>query len=223
MLLKEVIFLSQREEIIAIAAKEIGYKEYQNNNNKYGVWYGMNNQPWCAMFVSWCADQVGALGNNNKSGIIPRTAWVPDYQTYYSAKGLYKPKGSYTPKCGDIIIYGSNSHVGLVEQVSNGKVITIEGNTSANGNSSNGDGVYRRTRSLTDSWIKGYCVPEYEEEQMEIKTVGVKNLDNGKMIEVEAINVAGSNYIKLRDVEKLFPVTIDWDGKNPTIELNYKQ
>ena len=58
---------------------------------------------------------------------------------------------------------------------------------------------------------------------MEIKTVGVKNLDNGKIIEVEAINVAGSNYIKLRDVEKLFPVIIDWDGKNPTIGLNYKQ
>ena len=157
--------MSQREEIIAVAAKEIGYKEYQGNNNKFGVWYGMNNQPWCAMFVSWCADQVGVLGNNNKSGIIPRTAWVPDYLTYYSSKGLYKAKGSYTPKGGDIIIYGSNSHVGLVEQVSNGKVITIEGNTSANGNSSNGDGVYRRTRSLNDSWIKGYCVPEYEEEE----------------------------------------------------------
>ena len=161
--------MNQRSEIIAIAAKEIGYKEYQGNNNKYGVWYGMNNQPWCAMFVSWCADQVGALGNNNKSGIIPRTAWVPDYLTYYSSKGLYKAKGSYTPKGGDIIIYGSNSHVGLVESCANGKVITIEGNTSANGNSSNGDGVYRRTRSLTDSWIKGYCVPEYEEEEDEVR------------------------------------------------------
>lgn len=161
--------MSQREEIIAIAKGQVGYKEYQGNNNKYGVWYGMNNQPWCAMFVSWCADQVGALGNNNKSGIIPRTAWVPDYLTYYSSKGLYKAKGSYTPKCGDIIIYGSNSHVGLVESCANGKVITIEGNTSANGNSSNGDGVYRRTRSLTDSWIKGYCVPEYEEEEDEVR------------------------------------------------------
>ena len=150
--------MSQREDIVAVAAKEIGYKEYQNNNNKYGVWYGMNNQPWCAIFVSWCAAQIGVLGANNQSGIIPRTAWVPDYQTYYSGKGLYRPKGSYTPRPGDIILYGSNSHVGLVEQVSNGKVITIEGNTSANGNSSNGDGVYRRTRSLTDSWIKGYCV-----------------------------------------------------------------
>ena len=161
--------MSQREEIIAIAKGQVGYKEYQGNNNKYGVWYGMNNQPWCAMLVSWCADQVGALGNNNKSGIIPRTAWVPDYLTYYSSKGLYKAKGSYTPKCGDIIIYGSNSHVGLVESCANGKVITIEGNTSANGNSSNGDGVYRRTRSLTDSWIKGYCVPEYEEEEDEVR------------------------------------------------------
>ena len=161
--------MDQREQIMQVAAGEIGYKEYQNNNNKYGVWFGMNNQPWCAIFVSWCAAQIGVLGANNQSGIIPRTAWVPDYQTYYSGKGLYRPKGSYTPKGGDIILYGSNSHVGLVEQVSNGKVITIEGNTSANGNSSNGDGVYRRTRSLTDSWIKGYCVPEYEEEEDEVR------------------------------------------------------
>lgn len=161
--------MSQREDIVAVAAKEIGYKEYQNNNNKYGVWYGMNNQPWCAIFVSWCAAQIGVLGANNQSGIIPRTAWVPDYQTYYSGKGLYRPKGSYTPKGGDIILYGSNSHVGLVESCAGGKVVTIEGNTSANGNSSNGDGVYRRTRSLTDSWIKGYCVPEYEEEGDEVR------------------------------------------------------
>lgn len=161
--------MSQREDIVAVAAKEIGYKEYQNNNNKYGVWYGMNNQPWCAIFVSWCAAQIGVLGANNQSGIIPRTAWVPDYQTYYSGKGLYKPKGSYTPRPGDIILYGSNSHVGLVESCAGGKVVTIEGNTSANGNSSNGDGVYRRTRSLTDSWIKGYCVPAYEEEGDEVR------------------------------------------------------
>ena len=58
---------------------------------------------------------------------------------------------------------------------------------------------------------------------MEIKTVQVKNLDNGKMIEVEAINVAGSNYIKLRDVEKLAPVTIDWDGSSPTMKVNYRE
>lgn len=161
--------MSQREDIVAVAAKEIGYKEYQNNNNKYGVWYGMNNQPWCAIFVSWCAAQIGVLGANNQSGIIPRTAWVPDYQTYYSGKGLYRPKGSYTPKGGDIILYGSNSHVGLVESCAGGKVVTIEGNTSANGNSSNGDGVYRRTRSLTDSWIKGYCVPAYKEEGDEVR------------------------------------------------------
>ena len=161
--------MGQREQIVQVAAGEVGYKEYANNNNIFGVWYGMNNQPWCAMFVSWCAEQVGALGKNNKSGIIPKTAWVPDYQTYYSSKGLYKPKGSYTPQSGDIILYGSNSHVGLVESCANGKVVTIEGNTSANGNSSNGDGVYRRTRSLTDSWIKGYCGPEYEEEGDEVR------------------------------------------------------
>ena len=98
-------------------------------------------------------------------------------------------------------------------------VYTIEGNTSANGNSSNGDGVYRRSRPLTNSWIKGYCSPDYkEDEEVEIKTIKVKNIDSGKLIEVSAVNVGGNNYVKQRDMEKLAAVTVDWDGTYPTIK-----
>ena len=32
--------MSQRTEIVRIAAGEIGYKESANNNTKYGAWYG---------------------------------------------------------------------------------------------------------------------------------------------------------------------------------------
>ena len=54
---------------------------------------------------------------------------------------------------------------------------------------------------------------------MEIKTIKVKDLSNGEMIPVQAINVEGNNYVKLRDMEKLVEgVQIGWDGKNPTIE-----
>ena len=101
---------------------------------------------------------------------------------------------------------------------------TIEGNTTKSGESGNGEGVFRKSRSLSSRGVLGFCIPAYEEdEQVEIKTVQVKNLDNGKMIEVEAINVAGSNYIKLRDVEKLAPVTIAWDGSSPTMKVNYRE
>ena len=52
--------------LIEVAKAEIGYTETGNNDTKYGEWYGLNNQAWCAMFVSWCYDKAG-LGNNIKS------------------------------------------------------------------------------------------------------------------------------------------------------------
>ena len=215
--------MGQREQLVAVAAAEIGYREYQGNNNKYGVWYGANNQPWCDIFVSWCAAQAGL------QGLIPKCAYVPDRLSYYKAKGAYQPRGSYTPRAGDLCLFDFNSngtpdHIGIVEKVQGSTLYTIEGNTSKSGESGNGEGVFRKSRSLSSRGVLGFCLPAYEEdEQVEIKTVQVKNLDNGKMIEVEAINVAGSNYIKLRDVEKLAPVTIDWDGSSPTMKINYRE
>lgn len=207
--------MNEREAIVAKAVSQIGYKEKGNNDTIYGAWYGMNYQPWCMMFISWCAAQCGI-----STGTIPKLAYVPYCMDFYQKQGRYKAKGTYKPQPGDLIIYGSNSHIGIVEKVQGNTVFTIEGNTSANGNSSNGDGVYRRSRALSDSWIKGYCLPDYkEEEEVEIKTIKVKDLSNGEMIPVQAINVEGNNYVKLRDMEKLVDgVQIGWDGKNPTIE-----
>ena len=208
--------MGQREDIIKIAQKEIGYKEGRNNDTKFGKWYGMNNNPWCAMFVSWCAKQA-----NISQDIIPKMAYVPYMVSFYKNLKQYQPKG-YRPQSGDIVFFGSSSHVGLVEACDGTSITTIEGNTSKSGNSSNGDGVYRRTRTIYDSWIMGYGVPKYKEEDMEIKTVKVKSLDTGNYIEVEAVNVNGSNYIKLRDIEKLVPVEIGWDGTSPTMNLKYR-
>lgn len=207
--------MNEREAIVAKAVSQIGYKEKGNNDTIYGAWYGMNYQPWCMMFISWCAAQCGI-----STGTIPKLAYVPYCMDFYQKQGRYKAKGTYRPEAGDLILYGSNSHIGIVEKVQGNTVFTIEGNTSANGNSSNGDGVYRRSRALSDSWIKGYCLPDYkEEEEVEIKTIKVKDLSNGEMIPVQAINVEGNNYVKLRDMEKLVDgVQIGWDGKNPTIE-----
>ena len=207
--------MNEREAIVAKAVSQIGYKEKGNNDTIYGAWYGMNYQPWCMMFISWCAAQCGI-----STGTIPKLAYVPYCVDFYQKQGRYKAKGSYKPQLGDLIIYGSNSHIGIVEKVQGNTVFTIEGNTSANGNSSNGDGVYRRSRALSDSWIKGYCLPDYkEEEEVEIKTIQVKDLSNGEMIPVQAVNIEGNNYVNLRDMEKLVEgVQIGWDGKNPTIE-----
>ena len=45
--------------IVETASAELGYAETGDNDTKFGKWYGMNNQPWCAMFVSWVYHKVG--------------------------------------------------------------------------------------------------------------------------------------------------------------------
>ena len=47
--------------VVATARKYVdqGYKEGPNNDTIFGKWYGLNNQPWCAMFVSKCFDEAG--------------------------------------------------------------------------------------------------------------------------------------------------------------------
>ncbi|MGF6990408.1 hypothetical protein M2150_001669 [Lachnospiraceae bacterium PM6-15] len=107
--------------------------------------------PWCACFVSWCANECGYI----ESGLFPKSAGVAGYKSFFGAKGLYKEAGSYTPKTGDLICFGSNAHIGIVQYVEGNRVITIEGNT--------GGGVYERSYALSDSYVTGYCTPEYPE------------------------------------------------------------
>ena len=212
--------MGQRDDLVSVAVGQIGYCEEDNNDTKYGIWYGVNNQPWCDIFVSWCAAQAKV------QELIPKCAYVPDRLSYYQNTGAYQTHGSYTPRPGDLCLFDFNNngvpdHIGIVEKVQDGTLYTIEGNTSSNGESSNGNGVFRKSRSLSSSMILGFGIPAYEDDKtMEIQTIEIKNLDTGQLSTVEGINIQGCNYVKLRDMEKLFPVTIGWDGNNPTMKMN---
>ena len=43
----------------------------------------MNNQPWCMMFISWCAEKAG-IGRD----IIPKMAYVPYAADFFRKRGL---------------------------------------------------------------------------------------------------------------------------------------
>ena len=121
------------ENIIAIATSQIGYQEGHNNDTKYGIAFGMNHQPWCHMFVWWCARQAGI-----SSSVIPATAHCPSGLNWFRSYAIYHARGDgYTPQPGDIIYFtwrsGSVSHVGIVEKVVGNTVYTIEGNTERQG------------------------------------------------------------------------------------------
>lgn len=94
-----------------IAVGETGYREGPNNSNKFGAWYGLNNAPWCAIFVSYCEAHAG----NDWF----RFSYVPNI---YDA-ALHGDHGmSFTtnPEKGDLCLFHFSggeypaSHVGIV-------------------------------------------------------------------------------------------------------------
>lgn len=113
---------NQRNDIIGVARTQLGYTEGYNNDTKYGNWYGLPNQPWCAMFVSWCANQAGI-----STSVMPKISYVPNY---FDNSAFTIKYSDYTPQPGDLFITKSKSHVGLVWYTDGSYFYTIEGNSS---------------------------------------------------------------------------------------------
>lgn len=121
------------------------------SGKKFWSWYGYNSYvPWCATFVSWCADQNGLI----KDGSIIK------YADCYSAVQWLKKenkwlKGGETPKGGDIIFFDWDEddgvdHTGIVTGVVGDKVFTVEGNSS--------DRCRRKRYRIDSPEIYGYGV-----------------------------------------------------------------
>jgi hypothetical protein len=141
--------LLAREARLQEAVRHIGYVETGNNHTKYGEWYGMDHQPWCAMFVTYC-DQLG--GRPTKSFVrASRYAYCP-YIVGDARAGRYGLKVTTDPDPGDVVVFdwgydGEHDHVGIFEKWAGGSSFhAIEGNTSPS-NYSNGGMVMRTTRS----------------------------------------------------------------------------
>ena len=92
------------EKLINVAKKEIGNNESDGTHMKYETYMGFSgNEPWCAMFVSWCANQAGFID----SGIIPKYASCSDGVSWFQSKNAFHKEGSgYTPQPGDIVFFG---------------------------------------------------------------------------------------------------------------------
>lgn len=116
-------------DLVAVALSQVG----QVGGEPYWSWYGFGSRvEWCACFVSWCAGQCGLL----EDGVIPKFASCGAGVNWFQSRGQWLD-GTATPEPGMIIFfrwYGSDSliadHVGIVEQVENGRVYTIEGNSN---------------------------------------------------------------------------------------------
>lgn len=68
--------------------------------------------------------------------------------------------------------------------------------------------------------VQYWIIPEVW--KVEKRAVYIHDLDRGKDIPATAILYEDENYIRLRDAEKLAPVTIGYANGQPTIKQNYK-
>jgi hypothetical protein len=148
--------------VIDAAKNELGYQETGNNDTKYGKWYGLNNQPWCAMFVSWCfaqADLSELVAAQTKKGFASCDAGLK----WFTKRSKIVPVGQAQP--GDVVFFQFDAdaqpdHVGIVIKNDGKKYLwCIEGNTAgdAKGSQSNGDGVYTKKRAY--SLVMGVARP----------------------------------------------------------------
>lgn len=147
--------------MLDIASSQLG-----ENGYKYYTWWGFTYRvDWCAIFMSWCANQAGFHLVDPSSTTVdpnnfPRYATVCDGAYYFQRFnrlhiGQYYG-GTYIPKAGDIIFFtwtgntaiGPLDHTGIVESYVNGVLTTIEGNS--------GDRVRRNEWRQDEAWKLAY-------------------------------------------------------------------
>lgn len=186
--------------VIQIARAEIGYMEKKsnaqldsktanagrNNYTKYArdldktdAYNGKKQgQPWCTQWVLWVFMMAYSFELAMKMLYLPKKGSGAS-ATYWG--GCYKSAGQFfkTPQVGDQGFFWNSkktkyAHTGLVVQIKNGRVYTIEGNTSPeDGVVDNGGEVCLKSYPLNYNKIAGYGRPNWdllEDEEMTQET-----------------------------------------------------
>lgn len=159
------------------------YEIAEPGGEKYwGDWYGFDERvEWCAIFVSYCADQAGLLD----AGLIKLSALA--HPAKYGLEDRQLELG-VTPKPGYIVFFNTDDnpedvdHVGIVVNVNeNTKVVTVvEGNWEDRVQRTEFN--YQTGKAITyKGWsrIMCYCVPEslgYSVEEIAEKLKGLLTL-----------------------------------------------
>lgn len=144
-----------RQRALDGAIRHVGVKESPpgSNHTKFGSWYGVDYQPWCAIFVTYCFEEEAGGSPSFKKGSA--YAYVP----YVVSDARNQRNGlsvTSSPVAGDLVCFDwgrdrTYDHIGLFDAWVPGKVgssfTAVEGNTGP-ADYSNGGAVMRTTRSL---------------------------------------------------------------------------
>ena len=219
---------SQRDNMLKIAESQLGYRETAENHTKYGKWYGMDGQPWCAMFVSWCARRAGV-----PQSVIPNFASCTyGGMKWFREQGRWK-NADYTPRSGDLVFFdweeedgsgrdGQAEHVAIVEYVTNDTIHTIEGNTD-------NEMVERRERPRNED-VLGFGVPNYGSISSAAGEISVSGAAIPQSLwEGESFSISGkvsSNstinwlYIDIRDPDGHFCQAVQTDPEKKSVDIS---
>lgn len=117
-------------EVVKIAREQLGYTERSDGWTKYGQWYAdkiakdqaFANAPWCAMMISYCAEQAGILDGEIFPNTSPQGSSCPSMLKWFEKHGCRYP-ASELPMVGDVVFFSWDSsknpdHVGIIDRVS---------------------------------------------------------------------------------------------------------
>ncbi|MBA8988918.1 hypothetical protein FHW23_000150 [Curtobacterium pusillum] len=108
------------QQVIDYARSYMGKTVYQVDGSTAAPWHGYRGD-WCAWFSTW------ALRNTTGGTYY---TWVHDMRKL----GTQLPAGA-SPRVGDIVIFGSDQHVGIVSKQVNGVWYVLDGNGLSTGTS----------------------------------------------------------------------------------------
>lgn len=154
------------EQLIAIAAAEVGTEEVNGTNcgprvNQYkaATWLPADKSwPWCAAFICWCVREAMRAAGIKETATFkrPRTAGALDLENWSLAQDdtttTLRGVSWRNIKPGDIVTFkfSTGGHCGIAISAcdANGNFKTIEGNTDSAG-SREGGGVFRKIRNVS--------------------------------------------------------------------------
>lgn len=163
------------KEVIKFAKTQLGVMEQPLGSNrgpevdKYQRSVGLHLSPgkpgyyWCVAFTYFCYNEAakklgisnphiktaGVLDHWNKAGGNSKIVRLSRAKAV-SNPGLITPGSLFILETG-----GGGGHTGIVVEVKDGRLVTIEGNTNAGG-SANGIGVFKREARKIVSISKGF-------------------------------------------------------------------
>lgn len=176
------------------------YTKYARDLDELGFFNGKKNgHPWCAVFAAWLFVQTFGVDIARELLCQPEKSlgagcgWAAKY---FQNKGQFH---TADPQPGDLIFFKSGttvSHMGLVVDVDDAYVYTVEGNTSGGSQViANGGGVCEKKYALNHAQIHGYGRPAYDPEEVKVPELRtLQRGDTGEDVRALQILLSGRGY-----------------------------